>query len=61
MRILVKSLIFMGVGGLFFGMITFEITYDQCTIVVCTTFKGIFRLLGQKVFFGAIGVIFRLP
>ena len=35
-----------GSQAFLFGTITFEITYDQCTIVVCTTFKGILRLLG---------------
>ena len=41
-----------GSRGFIFGTITFEITYVQCTRVVCTIFKGILRLLGQIVFFG---------
>ena len=41
-----------GSRGFIFGTITFEITYVQCTRVVCTTFKCILRLLGQIVFFG---------
>ena len=59
--ILVQVSSLRGGQAFFFGTKTFEITYDQCTIVVCTTFKGILRLLGQIVFFGAIGVVFRPP
>ena len=50
-----------GSQGFIFGTITFEITYDQCTGVVCTTFKCILRLLGQIVFFGAIEGDLRPP
>ena len=50
-----------GAEVLFFGTITFEITYVQCTRVVCTTFKCILRLLGQIVFFGAIEGDLRPP
>ena len=44
-----------GGQAFFFGTINFGITYDQCTLVVCTTFKGILGFLGQIVFFGTIG------
>ena len=50
-----------GSQSFIFGTITFEITYDQCTRVVCTTFKCILRLLGQIVFFGAIEGDLRPP
>ncbi|CAL4059872.1 unnamed protein product [Meganyctiphanes norvegica] len=41
-------------GSFFFRTITFEITYDQCTIMVCTIFEVILGLLGKKKI-GAIG------
>ena len=42
-------------------MITFEITYDQCTIVVCTTFESILGLLGQIVFLQPYGGVWDPP
>ena len=61
MALRIDFLIKRGGQAFFFGTITFEITYDQCTIVVCETFEGILGLLGKIVFIGAIGMIFRPP